>query len=116
MKHSLCSYRILGNNTEEMTMTFLLNDSSSLPWKDSPFPGISHKFLKIGEEACVDLTRIAAGAALPPHRHLVRQRSFFVAGVGQALDGTPLPTGSYAEVPPGARHGTRADEEVVILN
>ena len=97
-------------------MTFVLNDSNTVSWKDLPFPGISHKFLKIGEDACVDLTRIESGAALPPHRHFVRQRSFFVSGVGRGLDETPLPVGSYAEVPPGARHGTRAIEEVVILN
>jgi quercetin dioxygenase-like cupin family protein len=92
--------------------------SHRLPWNATPFAGVSHKVLRIGEGAsgAIDLTRIEKGAALPPHRHLVMQRAFFVSGIGEALDGTKLEAGSYAEVPPGDRHGTRAIEEVVILN
>jgi quercetin dioxygenase-like cupin family protein len=99
-------------------MRFHLTDSKSLPWIESPFPGVSLKVLRVGEDASqvVDLTRIAKGAALPPHRHLVAQRAYFLSGVGQTLDGTTLEAGSYGEVPPGVRHGTKAIEEVVLLN
>jgi hypothetical protein len=45
------------------------------------------------------------------------QRAFVLSGHGQALDGTRLPQGTYAEVPAGERHGTRAiEEEVIMLN
>lgn len=99
-------------------MRFHLADSHSLPWRNSPFPGVSHKFLRIRDSdlGVVDLTRIEKGAALPPHRHLVMQRAYFLSGLGEALDGTQIYPGSYAEVPAGARHGTKAIEETVILN
>jgi quercetin dioxygenase-like cupin family protein len=97
---------------------FHLTNSNALSWIKSPFPGVSHKFLRIGdsESGSIDLTLIEKGAALPPHRHLVLQRAYFLSGRGQALDGTVLEAGSYAEVPAGARHGTMAIEETVILN
>jgi len=44
------------------------------------------------------------------------QRAYFLSGLGEALDGTVIQPGSYAELPAGARHGTRAIEETVILN
>jgi quercetin dioxygenase-like cupin family protein len=98
---------------------FHLADSERLSWVESPFSGVSHKILKVGENGfgVVDLTRIDEGAGLPPHRHAVAQRSFFLQGIGEALDGTTITPGSYAEVPPGVRHGTKAVEgELVILN
>ena len=99
-------------------MQLYLTNLRSSPWINSPFPGVSNKFLRIGENASqvVDLTRIKKGAALPPHRHLVAQRAYFLSGVGESLDGTRIEAGSYGEVPPGVRHGTKAIEEVVILN
>jgi mannose-6-phosphate isomerase-like protein (cupin superfamily) len=100
-----------------------LADSEGLPWNETPFPGISEKILKIGDDVgnralgVIDLTRITEGYSLPPHRHLVAQQSYFLEGLGQALDGTMIKAGSYAEVPPGVRHGTKAVEgDVVILN
>jgi quercetin dioxygenase-like cupin family protein len=98
---------------------FHLADSERLSWVESPFPGVSHKILKVGDNGfgVVDLTRIDEGAGLPPHRHAVAQRSFFLRGIGEALDGTTITPGSYAEVPPGVRHGTKSVEgELVILN
>jgi quercetin dioxygenase-like cupin family protein len=102
--------------------TFLA-DSESLPWNETPFPGISEKILKISDKVgdgafgVIDLTRISEGSRLPPHRHLVAQQSYFLEGLGEALDGTMIKAGSYAEVPPGVRHGTKAVEgDVVILN
>ncbi len=100
-------------------MRFHLNNSQNVPWTKSRFLGVSHKFLKLTEDApqVVDLTLIEKGSSLPPHRHLVMQRSYIVSGTGEALDGTRLEAGSYAEVPPGVRHGTTAlDDDVVILN
>lgn len=97
---------------------FHLADSERIPWSESPFDGVSHKFLKIGEgpSGVIDLTRIAEGAALPPHRHMGAQHSYFLTGLGEALDGTMIKAGSYAEVPAGVRHGTKAIEEVNVLN
>lgn len=99
-------------------MPFHLAESQDMPWVRSPFPGISHKILRIGgvAERVVELTRIEKGAALPPHRHLIMQHTYFLSGIGQALDGKTLEPGSYAEVPPGVRHGTKAIEEAVLLN
>jgi quercetin dioxygenase-like cupin family protein len=99
-------------------MRFHLTESQGMPWLPSPFRGISHKFLRIGGDAerVVELTRIEKGAALPPHRHVIMQHTYFLSGRGEALDGKALEPGSYAEVPPGARHGTKAIEEVVLLN
>jgi quercetin dioxygenase-like cupin family protein len=99
--------------------SFHLANSESLSWVESPFAGVSHKMLKVGHHGfgVVDLTRIDEGAGLPPHRHAVAQRSFFLRGIAEALDGTTIMPGSYAEVPPGARHGTKSVEgELVILN
>jgi quercetin dioxygenase-like cupin family protein len=98
---------------------FYLADSDSREWAETPFPGVHEKILRMGEGGLgvIDLTRITEGAGLPPHRHLVAQQSYFLEGLGQALDGTMIKAGSYAEVPPGVRHGTRAIEgDVVILN
>jgi anti-sigma factor ChrR (cupin superfamily) len=74
-------------------------DSKSLPWIESPFPGVSLKVLRVGEDASqvVDLTRITKGAALPPHRHLLAQRAYFLSGIGQTVDGITLEAGSYGE-------------------
>jgi quercetin dioxygenase-like cupin family protein len=101
-----------------MSSNRFLKESHHLPWVDTPFAGVSHKVLRIRENASgvIELTRIAKGAALPPHRHLVTQSAYFLSGVGKALDGTILNAGSYAEVPAGERHGTSAIEEVILLN
>src|SRR5206468_486681 len=92
---------------------FFLSDTEKIPWRRSPFPGVSQHFLKIGEGAfgVIDVTRVEKGAALPPHRHLVRQRAFFLRGVAETLYGTRIEAGSYCEVPPGVRHGNKAIEE-----
>jgi quercetin dioxygenase-like cupin family protein len=97
---------------------FFLSNSESVSWRQSPFDGVSQHFLKIGEGAygVVDVTRIAKGAATPPHRHLVRQRAFFLSGIAETLHGTRIQAGSYCEVPPGERHGNKAIEELLILN
>jgi quercetin dioxygenase-like cupin family protein len=101
-----------------MSSNRFLAESHDLPWAETPFKGVSHKVLRFHEDATgvIELTRIEKGAALPPHRHLVTQAAFFISGVGQALDGATIKAGTYAEVPAGERHGTKAIEEVVLLN
>jgi quercetin dioxygenase-like cupin family protein len=104
-----------------------LAKSEKHAWADSPFEGVSEKILKVGTRVgerdddlaydVVELTKIAEGASLPPHRHLGTQLSFFLEGTGRGLDGTTIPSGSYAEIPSGLRHGTTAvNGDVVILN
>ena len=101
-----------------MSANRFLVESFNRPWNATPFPGVSNKVLRIFEDGSgvIELVQIAKGAALPPHRHLVRQSAYFISGVGQALDGSIMNAGTYGEVPPGERHGTRAVEEVVLLN
>ncbi len=101
-----------------MSSNRFLSESHNLPWNETPFPGVTDKVLRIREDATgvVELVRIAKGAALPAHRHLVTQSAFFLSGVAESLDGKIIKAGSYAEVPPGERHGTKAIEEVVLLN
>jgi quercetin dioxygenase-like cupin family protein len=101
-----------------MSKNRFLSESHNMPWKETPFPGVTDKVLRIREDSTgvVELVRIAKGAALPAHRHLVTQSAFFLSGVAESLDGQIINAGSYAEVPPGERHGTKAIEEVVLLN
>src|SRR5262245_57934145 len=101
-----------------MSTNRFLKESQNHPWVATPFPGVSHKVLRVHEDATgvIELVQISKGAALPPHRHLVMQSAFFISGDAQALDGTIIHPGTYAEVPPGERHGTKAIDDVVLLN
>jgi len=95
-----------------------LAESHNLAWKATPFQGVHNKVLRIHDDATgvIELVRIEKNQSLPPHRHMVTQSAYFLSGVAKALDGSIINAGTYAEVPPGERHGTTALEEVILLN
>ncbi len=101
-----------------MSSNRFLAESHKLAWEATPFAGVTHKVLRVHDDATgvIELVRIAKNHALPPHRHLVMQAAYFMSGVAKAIDGSIINAGTYAEVPPGERHGTTAVEEVILLN
>jgi quercetin dioxygenase-like cupin family protein len=92
--------------------------SETMEWVQSPFPGVSYKFLNAdpGGTAVVNLLRMEKGAIVPPHRHSSPQLSYILSGRVKVLDGSYISAGSYVEVPAGVRHGSQAEEEVLWLD
>ena len=81
----------------------LLVRSAELPWVPSPVPGKDAKplcFLRDGA-GFVELLRMAAGVAMPPHRHTGATHVFQLEGQRRLADGTVLGPGDYVCEPPG---------------
>ena len=96
--------------------TSLRVDSRSLPWRDSPHPGVRWKKLEFdpasGHSAV--LLHFRPGAIYGAHRHPEGEQYLVLAGSIRDGDATWGP-GSYVHHPPGSTHQPRSDEGCLLF-
>ncbi len=91
-------------------------DGESLPWRQSPYPGVTWKKLRhdaaSGESAV--LLRFAPGAAYGAHRHPEGEEYLVLEG---SLEdgGRRYGPGAYVYHPPDSRHRPRSSEGCILF-
>lgn len=91
-------------------------DVDALPWRETPFPGVSIKVLMEDPETgmMTSLTRLEPGAELPLHEHVGLEQSYVIEGYLVDDEGT-VTAGNYVWRPAGSRHVARAPEGCLVL-
>ena len=99
-----------------MSAGSLFLDSGSLPWRDSPYPGVHWKKLHFdpdGGHSAV-LLRFAPGAAYGTHRH--PQGEEYLVLEGSLEDGgRTYGPGTYVRHAPGSVHQPRSREGCLLF-
>jgi len=85
---------------------------ASLPWERSPYPGVETKTLVVDRTSGVltMLLRMAPGAKLPDHEHVLIEQTFVLQGslvCGEGVCGA----GDFVWRPAGSRHEAWAGPE-----
>ena len=85
---------------------------ASLPWEKSPYPGVETKTLVVDRTTGVltMLLRMAPGAKLPDHEHVLIEQTFVLHGslvCGEGVCGA----GNFVWRPAGSRHEAWAGPE-----
>jgi len=81
-------------------------DTATIPWVDSPTPGVQRRMLERdgGEVArATSIVRYAAGSAFPEHRHELGEEVLVLEGDFHDGSGTYGP-GTFLRNPPGSSH------------
>lgn len=104
------------NHTELSERASRYVDVESLPWQNTPFPGIQVKILMEDSATgmLTSLTRFDPGAELPLHEHVGLEQTFVLEGYLEDDEGTAH-TGNYVWRPAGSRHTARAPEGCLAL-
>lgn len=84
-------------------------DANSMPWSDSPYPGIQMKLLWHDEEtgASTILFKFAPGAHTPRHEHMGVEQTFVLEGSLADHDGE-VRAGNYVVRAAGSVHQAHA--------
>jgi len=80
-------------------------DVHELPWEKTRYPGIETKTLLIDKQSglLTALLRMAPGARLPDHEHVMIEQTFMIEGALVDDDGV-CTAGNYVWRPAGSRH------------
>jgi anti-sigma factor ChrR (cupin superfamily) len=80
-------------------------DVTELPWEQTRYPGVETKTLLIDRQAglLTALLRMAPGARLPDHEHVMIEQTFVIEGSLVDDEGT-CTAGNYVWRPAGSRH------------
>ena len=80
-------------------------DVHDLPWEKTRYPGIETKTLLIDKQSglLTALLRMAPGARLPDHEHVMIEQTFMIEGALVDDDGV-CTAGNYVWRPAGSRH------------
>lgn len=80
-------------------------DVAALPWEQTAFPGVEQKTLLIDRESglLTVLLKMAPGAKLPDHEHVLIEQTYLLAGTLQCGEGT-VTAGNFVWRPAGSRH------------
>ncbi len=78
-------------------------DTDSLPWRDTPYRGVSWKKLHYGPDGSTVLLRFEAGASYGAHRHPEGEEYLVLEGT--LRDGADIwGAGTFVRHPPGSVH------------
>jgi len=90
---------------------------SSVPWKDTNFPGIRVKVLMHDPETGLQtvLTEMAPGSVLPHHEHTEVEQSWVLSGSLADHEGEAT-AGNYVWRPAGSRHTAHSPSGALILS
>jgi len=101
----------IGQRTAPTKNQTSLVDVNSMPWEDTPYPGIQIKTLSSNEEtgASTLLFKFAPGAKTPLHEHMGIEQTFVLEGSLVDHDGA-VTAGNYAIRLPGSVHQAHAPE------
>jgi anti-sigma factor ChrR (cupin superfamily) len=93
----------------------LFVDSEALPWRESPYPGVTWKKLYFdpGSGQSAVLLRFAPGARYGAHRHPAGEEYLVLEG---SLEdgGRTYGTGTYVRHPPGSGHRPSSREGCLL--
>ena len=80
-------------------------DVAALPWEKTSFPGVEQKTLLIDRDSglLTVLLKMAPGAKLPDHEHVLIEQTYLLAGTLVCGEGTVTP-GNFVWRPAGSRH------------
>ena len=91
-------------------------DVHELPWEKTRYPGIETKTLLIDRESglITALLKMAPGAKLPDHEHVMIEQTFMIEGALHDDDGV-CTAGNYVWRPAGSRHQAWAPHGGLML-
>ncbi len=87
-------------------------DVAALPWEKTSFPGVEAKTLLIDKASglLTVLLKMAPGAKLPDHEHVLIEQTYLLQGTLVCGEGTVTP-GNFVWRPAGSRHEAWAGPE-----
>jgi anti-sigma factor ChrR (cupin superfamily) len=87
-------------------------DVAALPWEKTSFPGVEAKTLLIDKSTglLTVLLRMAPGARLPDHEHVLIEQTYLLSGTLVCGEGT-VTAGNFVWRPAGSRHEAWAGPE-----
>ena len=91
-------------------------DVDRLPWRDTPYPGVSIKVL-LEDEASGLMTALfhwEPGAVLPLHEHTAIEQTYVLDGAFEDADGE-VKAGDFVWRPTGSRHEARSPGGALML-
>ena len=97
-------------------MTSLYQDTDALPWRESPYAGVTWKKLRFDRETgeSAVLLRFEAGASYGTHRHPEGEE--YIVLEGELRDGgTSYGPGTYVYHPPGSVHRPYSDSGCTVF-
>lgn len=91
-------------------------DIDELPWEKAQFEGVEYKTLFLDKEAGVMtvLLRMAPGARLPDHEHVLAEQTYVLEGRLVDDDGE-VTAGNFVWRPAGSRHGAHTPDGGLML-
>jgi anti-sigma factor ChrR (cupin superfamily) len=89
---------------------------AELPWETTRFPGVESKTLFVDKESghVTALIRMAPGARLPDHEHVLVEQTFMLEGRLVDTDGE-VAAGDYVWRPAGSRHEAWSPEGALMI-
>lgn len=80
-------------------------DIAALPWEKTVFPGVEAKTLLLDRASglLTVLLRMAPGAKLPDHEHVLIEQTYLLEGTLECGEGT-VTAGNFVWRPAGSRH------------
>jgi anti-sigma factor ChrR (cupin superfamily) len=80
-------------------------DVAALPWQETVYPGVEAKTLVVDSETGVltVLLKMAPGARLPDHEHVLIEQTYLLEGTLECGEGT-VTAGNFVWRPAGSRH------------
>ena len=87
-------------------------DVAALPWEKTLFPGVEAKTLLIDRDSglLTVLLKMAPGAKLPDHEHVLIEQTYLLSGTLECGEGT-VTAGNFVWRPAGSRHEAWAGPE-----
>jgi len=87
-------------------------DVAALPWEKTSFPGVEAKTLLVDKASglLTVLLKMAPGAKLPDHEHVLIEQTYLLQGTLVCGEGTVTP-GNFVWRPAGSRHEAWAGPE-----
>jgi anti-sigma factor ChrR (cupin superfamily) len=91
-------------------------DTVSLPWEKTKFPGVETKTLLLDKKSglLTVLLRMAPGAELPDHEHVMIEQTYVIEGRLVCAEGE-VTAGNYCWRPAGSRHTAGTPEGGLML-
>jgi anti-sigma factor ChrR (cupin superfamily) len=87
-------------------------DIAALPWEKTVYPGVEAKTLLIDKSSglLTVLLKMAPGAKLPDHEHVLIEQTYLLSGTLECGEGT-VTAGNFVWRPAGSRHEAWAGPE-----
>ncbi len=111
-----CSMSLRGDPRGATVSGSTFVDSNQLPWRETPFPGVSWKKLFFDTESgdSAVLLRFAAGSQYGGHRHPSGEEYWVLEGELQD-GGRSWGPGTFVRHPPGSSHTPSSEAGCLVL-